>query len=221
MARRAGRRNEHSRDELRALSIDAAAEIVRTDGLAGLTARRLATRIGYSAGSLYVVFANLDDIILHVNAGTLAALHDRISAVAVEPANPRAAVHALAHTYLEFARTDAERWRAVFDHRLPADMRLPGWYLHRVATMFAVVSQPLALVNPRLGQTELRLAARALWSAVHGVCILGLDDKLDLTHEDDVHDVLTLLVETYLAGLSARRSAGPETADAEVPLKSR
>ena len=179
-----GRRNDHSKEELRALCISAAQALVAEHGLGGLTARRIAQGIGYSAGSLYVVFANLDDIIVHVNAATLAQ------------------IHALATSYLEFAQTHTNLWRCIFEHRLPGGVQVPPWFLDRVAQMFKVVAEPIGQVRPDFNEAHLSTAARALWSAVHGVCILGLDDKLDLSHRDAVTEVLGTLVEIYVAGLS-------------------
>jgi len=50
-----GRRSIHSAEELRELIIQAATDIVERDGLAGLSAREIAKRIGYSPGTLYNV----------------------------------------------------------------------------------------------------------------------------------------------------------------------
>ena len=66
-----GRRNEHTRDELREIGLRAAEELVAAHGLAGLSARKVAARIGYTVGSLYMVFRNLDDLIAQMNERTL------------------------------------------------------------------------------------------------------------------------------------------------------
>ena len=199
---RLGRRNDHSKEELRALCISAAQALVAEHGLGGLTARRIAQGIGYSAGSLYVVFANLDDIIVHVNAATLAQLHAQVAPIPATHSDPHAAIHALATSYLEFAQTHTNLWRCIFEHRLPGGVQVPPWFLDRVAQMFKVVAEPIGQVRPDFNEAHLSTAARALWSAVHGVCILGLDDKLDLSHRDAVTEVLGTLVEIYVAGLS-------------------
>lgn len=62
-----GRRNEHTREELREISLRAAEQLVTAHGLDGLSARKVASAIGYTVGSLYMVFRNLDDLILQMN----------------------------------------------------------------------------------------------------------------------------------------------------------
>ena len=71
-----GRRSIHSPEELRELIIHATTEIVEQDGLEGLSAREIAKRIGYSPGTLYNVFENLDDILLTIEARLLDRLAD-------------------------------------------------------------------------------------------------------------------------------------------------
>ena len=73
------RRSEHSREQLTEMILNAAQQIVINDGFAGLSARKIATDIGYTVGTLYIVFDNLDDIILHINARTLDEMRQRLT----------------------------------------------------------------------------------------------------------------------------------------------
>ena len=65
------RRKDHSHEQLHTMATDAARELAEEEGLRGITARRIADKIGYSAGTLYNVFENLDDLIVHLNGSTL------------------------------------------------------------------------------------------------------------------------------------------------------
>ena len=62
-----GRRSTHSPQQLRELILDAAQEIIDVHGLAGLSAREIARRIGYSPGTIYNMFDNLDDCLLYTS----------------------------------------------------------------------------------------------------------------------------------------------------------
>ena len=44
------------------MAMAAAREIAEKEGLRGLTARRIAREIGYTVGTLYNLFDNLDDL---------------------------------------------------------------------------------------------------------------------------------------------------------------
>jgi len=58
-----GRRNEHSREELRELALRAAADIVSESGAAALSMREVARRIGISAAAVYRHFDGKEALI--------------------------------------------------------------------------------------------------------------------------------------------------------------
>ena len=87
-----GRRNEHSREELKDLALRAAGDIVSESGAAQLSMREVARRIGYTVGALYIVFENLDDLIVNLNERTVIELRaalERIRGRAQQPAQNR------------------------------------------------------------------------------------------------------------------------------------
>lgn len=174
-----GRRNDHSREELRTMAVAAASDIVAAEGLRGLTTRKVAARLGYSPGSLYVIFRNLDDLILHTNAHTLEELRTELGPVASTATTPAATLRALAHGYLEFARNHTNRWLAIFEHRFPEDGDVPDWYRDDIASVMGLVRRPVAQLRGVTDPAAIDLETTAVWGAVHGVVVLGVDAKLD------------------------------------------
>ena len=83
-----GRRSTHTPQQLRELILDAAQDIIQDQGLAGLSAREIARRIEYSPGTIYNMFENLDDVVLHVEARVLDALDKRLLGAARRTATP-------------------------------------------------------------------------------------------------------------------------------------
>ena len=69
------RRSDHSREELYDMALEAARQIAEKEGLRGLKARRIARDIGYTIGTLYNLFEDLDDLIVHLNGRTLDDLY--------------------------------------------------------------------------------------------------------------------------------------------------
>ena len=70
------RRSDHSRPELTRLALDAARGIVVKDGITALSGRKIASEIGYTVGTLYQIFDDMDDLVERMNAETLAHLYD-------------------------------------------------------------------------------------------------------------------------------------------------
>jgi AcrR family transcriptional regulator len=197
-----GRRADHNRQQLYAMALDAAGEIAAADGPRALTARRIAARIGYSAATLYNLFDDLDDLIVHLNGRTLDALHDALSPAALG-ADPAAALRRMVKDYVGFAAAHANLWNLAFEHRLPADRPLPAWHHGKVARLCALFERPLA---PLLGpgrERESARSARILWASLRGICALDMAQGLDAG--ESVELMADTLVTHYLGGLGAEQ----------------
>ncbi len=194
------RRSDHSRDELYDLAMSAARDIVEREGLRALTARSLATAIGYSPGTLYNLFENLDELALHVNASTLEALY---AAVAQDgrSGDPEADLNRMLARYLEFLERNPALWTAIFEYRRPTAGDLPAWYLAKVQRLMRLVEDALAPLFDSKDVRELREAAAVLWSSLHGICTLALDGRLSLVSARSVPQMAQSLIANYLAGL--------------------
>ncbi len=97
------RRSDHSREQLADMALAAAAALAERDGLRGVTARGIAREIGYTVGTLYNVFDNLDDLLRHMNAATMDALYEHVTAEPID-ADPERALRGLAPREAEILR---------------------------------------------------------------------------------------------------------------------
>lgn len=197
------------RQTLKETLITLAERSIEMHGLAGVKARDLAAAAGCSVGAIYNVVADLDDLVLIVNERTLAAIQAKLAAAphAISAKNPAQAaaqqlVH-LAHGYLHYAGAHRQRWRAVFDHRLPEGKPLPDWYLERQYRLFAFVEQPLRALQPDLPAEQFAMLARSLFSAVHGIVLLGLEEKIASVSIAELERQITVIVSALCRGLTA------------------
>ena len=201
------RRSDHSREELREMAITAAGQIVAEHGYEGLSARKVATAIGYTVGTLYLVFENLDDLILNVNARTLDRLHARMTESQARCGDAGDSLLQLGQVYIRFADEDPHRWAMVFEHRLPDDRAAPAWYQEKIARMFALVEAGLEPLARQHTREEITQASRALWGGVHGICILSLAGKLGIAGIKSVQDLTRTLITNYLGGFTGHGPA--------------
>jgi AcrR family transcriptional regulator len=196
------RRSDHSREELQEMAIKAAERIVVEQGYAGLSARKVAAAIGYTVGTLYLVFENLDDLILHVNARTLDRLHARMSESQAHCVDASDCLLQLGQAYIRFADEDPHRWAMVFEHRFSQAQVVPAWYQEKIERMFALVEEALQPIAKQHTHAEITQASRALWGGVHGICILALAGKLGVAGVDSVQDLTKTLITNYLKGFT-------------------
>jgi AcrR family transcriptional regulator len=188
--------------------ISAAERTIETHGLGGLRARALAFQVGCAVGAIYNVVTDLDDLIFAVNSRTLAALeHDLAAAEQFSGMAQRSAavdrLVRLGTAYLAFAATHTLRWRALFEHRPPQGKPMPDRYLEEQRQLFRLVEEPLGELQPHLSSERRALVARSLFSAVHGMVMLGLEEKLQTLPLESLREQVALIVSTIGRGMVA------------------
>lgn len=188
------RRNEHSKDELREKAIAAAEAIVVSDGYRSLNARRVAAEMDYTAGTLYLLFKNFDDLIMQVNGRTLDVLHTALT----RPHAADGSVEALAIAYIRFAHEHNQRWKLLYEYHPSDDIIRPDWYQEKLERLFALVETALQGEKSDIPPTQRRIAATALWGAIHGICTLELDERLHLSVDRSAEDIARFMIKRFL-----------------------
>jgi AcrR family transcriptional regulator len=206
---------------LRERLIDIAERTIAENGLAALKARDLAREAGCAVGTIYNVFEHLDELVLCVGARTLAMLDTALGAAPL--ATPYGSTEAavadlvrLALAYLEFAAAHTIRWRALFEHRMSEGRPLPGWFFEQQQELFAELERPLVTLLPELDRDARRILGRTLFSAVHGIVALGLEEKLGSLPLPDLRDELAAAVRAIASGRDELRSI--DSADRRADL---
>lgn len=193
------------RDKLRVDLILAAERMIAARGLAGLKTRGLAREIGCANGAVYNLVADVDELVLRVGSRTLLRLDEALSA-AVRAGDPSAqeTLVRIAIAYCDFAAENLELWRAMFEHRMAPDKDIPDWSADDQLQLFRHIYAPLAALFPKRGADELGITARSLFSAVHGMVALGLEQRLVAVPLPALREEIAGLVRAMIDGLVAQ-----------------
>jgi AcrR family transcriptional regulator len=190
---------EQKRSKRRAVMLETARDIIASKGLRLLKVRDVAEAADCSIGSIYNEFGDFDGLILAVNRGTVQALTARLTAVpAVDPIEQ---LHGLAATYLEFFSQHANLLRSLYEHRMEDDRPFPEDILLMVMRAFALMHQPLVQLLPDRDPKDIAMLARLMFSAVHGIISLGLEERMVAVPPDNLRQQVAKFVDTHLIGL--------------------
>lgn len=200
MEAKMGRGPKINREELHGTILIVATEIIKAEGMASLSTRKIAKEIGCAVGTIYNVFSNLDDIILTINAATMVRLQSELQKEAQQEDDPFAALIRLGKAYVSFSRDNYNLWSLLVDHKLSSGNVLPKSYREKVSGLFFWVS---SLVAPLVfgDQERADRAARVLWASLHGVCSLAMSGKLDTVNAETADVLADSLLRNYLSGL--------------------
>jgi AcrR family transcriptional regulator len=198
------RRSDHTRPELKELILGEGHKLLNEVGYERFSAREVAKRAGYTIGTIYNLFQNLDQLMVALNTRTFAQWMAVLIAGFDQAGADRVA--ALVAGYFEFARHHPNLWMAIYDHRLPPGETLPATYLQQRAQLTGLVEIEVAGVLP--GHTHEAIAAltRSLLATVHGHCFFELNGTFAVLGETDPEGAALARVRETLAAAASRHS---------------
>jgi AcrR family transcriptional regulator len=195
-----GRRSEHTLEQIKDMAIEAAEAIVVEQGLEHLTTRKIAAKMGYTSGTLYLVFKNVDDLVLQINGRSLDKLAEKIRKTAQSSPEPKARIQALCLTYLDFADAHPGLWSLVFENRWRTGFVRPEWYQHKKYECFKPLEQALSDLAKDKSPEELAMAAGALWGGIHGIHNLASTGKLEAARPIPEKKLALYHIDVFLKG---------------------
>lgn len=119
---------ERRREDTRAEILGAAWELSRQSGLAGLSLRELAARVGMRAPSLYSYFDSKDAIYDAMFRQGYEELGRAMAESEREGTIDRAGVKRATHRFFEFCTEDPQRYQLMFQRTIPGFEPSPGSY---------------------------------------------------------------------------------------------
>jgi AcrR family transcriptional regulator len=176
-----GRRSDHSRIELQQLIVGEGHRLMAEVGFAAFSAREVARRVGYSVGTLYNMFESLDHLLIAINSRTFELWTEHLRRRVDTCEGDR--IRALVEAYFDFARDNPNLWMAIYDHRLPPGMAMPGKDMEARRALTQIVFDEVARELPARSVDEIEHLARSLIATVHGHCTYELNGSFELMGE--------------------------------------
>lgn len=192
MTTKAEQRRAHLRDKL----VVAAEARIRETGVTALRARDLAKDAGCAVGAIYNAFDDMTALVMAVNGRTFQRLGAVVEAsiTASRGASATDRLILMSEAYLDFASDNSRLWRALFDLELPADGAVPVWYRTALDRLFQHIAGPVAELFPDQPPEEQALTVRALFSSVHGIVLLGLENRISGVPPQDIRRMIALVL---------------------------
>lgn len=193
-------------------------KLMEKGGLEGVKAREVARLSGVSVGTIYNLFGNFDVLILAANGkiyddlGTLgqrrmaeidAGIRARIASgkLADTPRNAMLErLLGLGDVYVDFVEGNASRWAALLAFNRTRGLNAGDANQRQLTTLIDIVGDVLADAPAWRTPAKRRLAARALWSAVHGIVTTNFFGGEEATARERTQALLKLLLTAVVDG---------------------
>ena len=191
-----GRRSDHTQEELKELIINASMKLITEIGPSAFGTRAIAKEIGYSFGTIYHIYDNLENLRYFVKGRVLDNWYKELS-IGMDKQEEKAKY--LIDAYIDLSEQQRFLWAFVF--ALPSDDKenAPSWYKEKVDNLFSLV---LAAFEPIAhNKREAGIAARAIWPGVHGICVLDMAHKLEMVSNDSPKTLAHNMLAIYMTGI--------------------
>jgi AcrR family transcriptional regulator len=200
-------KTEAERQQLRTLIIDSARELFVNKGVEAVTMREIAKRIGYSATSIYLHFADKEAVLRAICDTDFLALATSLKNI-MQITNPVERMQALGHGYATFALTYPNHYRLMFmTAHAPINPDVSSLQQNSAEQdayfqLKTVVSAVHAAGRFRTDLQDVDLIAQTIWAGVHGVCSLQISMSCDIwVNWSEISARLQLMQQVMMRGL--------------------
>ena len=189
LKRRSSAAYGRGRDDLKRAILDAARRLCLSDGIDGVSARKIARKVGCSPSAIYLYYRNVDEVLHHLRMEGHAVL-SRYFAEVDGSLSPRRRLREMSEAYFRFGREHPYDYELMFLHRFK---EVPGreFVNQEIFTLLQVRD----VVKDGVDAGEIRrdldplVIANGIWLQVHGFTSLaiaglllqtapGLEDRL-------------------------------------------
>lgn len=192
-----------NKENIRPSLLSAGRRLVEEKGAEYLTARKLSEASGYSVGTIYNQFVNMDEFICALNLETLRELQERMERFQPEK-NAYKNLNTWLDAFVAFVLSNANRWFLLYNFHLKAE-KLPHEYKEAILRLLRLWEPSFNAVYSRLNPRKRRLARQVLWLSLFAVSSFLTTKAIDDLGLVSRKNLCKLLLNTYLAGLAVLR----------------
>ena len=165
---------EQNHANVRTAILDAARELFAQEGVAGLSMRRLADRIGFTPRTIYLYFTDKDDLLSELIEEEGGRLADQLEAVAAAQPDSSQRIGDVALAYVTFGLEHPKAYEALFMVRNHPMTRESARLRHHVQgrRMLDILARVVHESSRIAARSDPQVVVQSLRGALHGVTSL-------------------------------------------------
>ncbi len=174
-------RKERQKTEMREAILSAALKLFSDEGYDNVTMRKIADKIEYSVGTIYLYFKDKGEIFYELHNRGFAEFYKRqLSVQRIKDPIERLKAHGEA--YIQFAMEYPEYYDVMFISRTPAKEIKKSEHWEEGERTYEILKLNIkqAMEAGYFKNVDLDVAAFSLWSFVHGISALFVRERLSM-----------------------------------------
>jgi len=184
-------RKERDKAELRSLILKGAMEVFLEEGFENTSIRRIAERIEYSPGTIYVYFKDKNEILHDLHHLAFEQLMEAMQKTEVHP-EPIDQVYAIGDSYITFALENPLLYELMFVVRAPMEAIHADCDWEEGFKTYHYFKDVLtkAINKGQLKPSDPEVLCVTLWAAVHGLVTLYLRERFRMLPPGQIEPLL-------------------------------
>ncbi|SMO91209.1 TetR/AcrR family transcriptional regulator [Fodinibius sediminis] len=194
---------EETKDQgLKLQIVEAAREVLLSEGYRNLSLRKIARRAGVSATSIYLHFEGKDDLVHALIEEAIARLNHRLEqAAGTTKGSPINKIEALARAYADFALEHPREYQVIYLVSSDEMTRYPKEKFRKARKGYELVIDVLkqGIQEGVIQKTKPGTAAYTFWAQLHGVMSVVLSKRLDtrINQNEFIEEAISHIVSGY------------------------
>ncbi|HEV2149458.1 MAG TPA: TetR/AcrR family transcriptional regulator [Longimicrobiaceae bacterium] len=166
---------------LRAATLDTTRTLLVRDGYENLSMRKIARAVGCSVSSIYLYFANKDQLVHALIDEGFQRWYDVVAEAAGAPGTPPERLELHCRKYVQFGLENPEYYEIMYLLHPNKMERIPKEMFRRAARSMDILAQLVHECAPDAFRSaeEARIHAHVVWAILHGVVSTLLAARVD------------------------------------------
>ena len=185
-------RKERQKVEMQEAILDAALKLFSDEGYDNVTMRKIANKIEYSVGTIYLYFKDKSEIFFELHTKGFAEFYQRqLSVQHIKDPIERLTAHGEA--YIKFAMDNPEYYDLMFISRSPEiNLKESETWIEGERTYDLLkLNIKQAMEEGHFKKVDLEIAAFSLWSFVHGMASLYIRERLMMMPSEVIRPMIS------------------------------
>jgi AcrR family transcriptional regulator len=177
------KRSQEDREIIREKILDEALTLISEHGFTSFSMRKLASRLGLTATTIYNYYSNKDELYLMILTRGFEMLCQRFEKISLGPGEPFTKLKEMVRAYIDFGTNKAHYYNIMFTSDAPKYRDYIGTDIEPIAYVEKQTALKLIIITSgvlndflrpkgRMSDQEVRYFIIKLWSTLHGVIAL-------------------------------------------------
>ncbi|MCW9705973.1 TetR/AcrR family transcriptional regulator [Fodinibius salsisoli] len=192
---------EVKKQNLKLQIIEAAREVLLSEGYRNLSLRKIARKIGVSATSIYLHFEGKDNLVHSLIEAAIERLNESLKLALPEKGGPINKLEKLAWAYVNFALTHPREYQIIYLVSSDEMTRYPKEKFRKARKGYKLVLQVLqeGIAEGIVDEKKPRIASYTFWAQLHGVLSVVLSKRLDtrIDQEEFIEEAIDHIISSY------------------------